>query len=248
MLSDLTRRQLGTLAVAAPNSGSMRMNVPTVVLVANFNPRIFQPFWLAKNGLISEKAAETAEIAIIHQEVTAFSMESLFQLTVERNRFSIERKIAPLVLICGTTMRIFGDLLPHTPINAMGINRVVHFHVGEAERERIGLRLAPRELWGDWGKAVTSGEGVKHGGLQSLTLIQRNVSDRPAGWIQAKVEPSVVIGGGRTGIYVEVNDHYQLTDPKQAEDPSEMMKLLNAVFDKSIKYAESIIDQIMSLR
>jgi hypothetical protein len=187
-------------------------------------------------------------VAIIHPEVTSFSAEALFVLTVERERFTIERRIAPLVLICDTVARIFTDLLPHTPIRAMGINRVAHFNVGEEARERIGLALAPRDPWGAWGKAVSSGQGVKHGGLQSLTLIERNVSDRPTGWTQAKVEPSLLIGAGRTGIYMEVNDHFEFVDPKQIADPREMMKLLTSQFDEAIKKADTIIDQIMSLK
>ena len=130
----------------------------------------------------------------------------------------------------------------------MGINRTVHFNVGQKERERIGLMLAPREPWGEWGKEVSSGEGAKHGGLQSLTLVQKNVSDRPAGWIQTKIEPSLRIGHGQTGIYMEVNDHYELTDPTQTSTPQAMMALLSKVFDDSIRRSERIIDQIMSLK
>jgi hypothetical protein len=39
--------------------------------------------------------------------------------------------------------------------------------------------------------------------MQSLTLIQRDVEDRERGWIQVKVEPSAVIRGGLSGIYVD---------------------------------------------
>lgn len=157
------------------------------------------------------------------------------------------RSVSPLILISDVTCRIFGDLLPHTPIGMMGINRSVHFDVGSA-REKIGNILAPKEPWGKWGEDVMRGEGKHHGGLLSMTIIQKDVDDRPAGSIQAKVEPSGVIGRGRTGIFMEVNDHYSIPDPSGATDALEIMDLLRNRFDSSIQRSEGIIDQIMSLR
>jgi hypothetical protein len=220
----------------------------SIVLLGSFNPKIFQPYWMAKHGLISDSEAEIADVAVIHPEIAAFMIEDLFTLQVHPTRFFIERNVAPLVLICDLVGRLFGDLLPHVPIHQMGINRTAHFNVGQEQRERIGLMLAPREPWGDWGKEVSSGEGPKHGGLQSLTLIQRNVSDRPRGWIQTKIEPSLRISHGQTGIYMEVNDHYELTDSSQTSTPEAMMELLVKVFDNSIRRSAGIIDQIMSLK
>ena len=46
-----------------------------IVIVGSFNPRIFQPFWLAKQNLISDEAAENAKITIIHPDITAFEIE-----------------------------------------------------------------------------------------------------------------------------------------------------------------------------
>jgi len=176
------------------------IDAAAIVLLGSFNPKIFQPFWFARHGLVSDDEADSANISVIHSDITAFEIES-FTLRVERERFALERKIAPLIVISDLAGRVFGDLLPHTPLRALGINRHVHFDVGDAEkRDRIGEMLAPRLPWGKWGEQVSSGEGAKHGGLLSLALIQRNVSDRPDGWIQAKIEPSVRLQGGRAGI------------------------------------------------
>ena len=65
----------------------------------------------------------------------------------------MDRAVAPLIRIADITCRIFGDLLPDTPIHQVGINRMIHFDVGsQSAREEIGLKLAPREPWGDWGR------------------------------------------------------------------------------------------------
>src|ERR1700683_3876568 len=156
------------------------ISAATIVLLGHFNPQIFQPYWLANYEVISEEEAETANINFALPEITRFSVEGEFTVQVEHQRFSIERAVAPLVRIADISCRIFGDLLPHTPIQQMGINRLMHFDVGDqAVREEIGRKLAPREPWGDWGRLVSTGEGLRHGGLQSLTMTQRELSDRP---------------------------------------------------------------------
>jgi hypothetical protein len=219
----------------------------SLVRVGNFNPTIFQPSWLVRHQLISGgAAADAADIAVIHPDVTAFAIENLFTLQVERERFSIHRSVAPYVLICDLVSRIFGDLLFHTPISKLGINFITRFDAGsQSIRDKIGELLAPRESWGDWGKLVSSGEGAKHGGLQSLTMIQKNVSDRPAGWVLARVEPSVLLKGGQTGISMEVNDHYELLESEH--DASAIVAILQEKFDSSIRNSCEIVDQIMSL-
>ncbi len=219
----------------------------SIVLIGNFNPTIFQPSWLARHGLITDGAAQSAAIAVIHPDITAFSIESLFTLQVERERLTLGRAAIPWVYGSDLIAKIFRDLLSHTPLSKLGINVLVHFDAGsQAKRDEIGEMLAPRAPWGEWGARVSSGEGVKHGGLQSLTLIQKNVTDRPGGWIQAKIEPSVRIRGGQSGIFMEINDHYEVYGT-ESEDAQAIVAILQDRYDSSIKNSAKIIDKIMEL-
>jgi hypothetical protein len=77
-------------------------------------------------------------------------------------------------------------------------------------------------------------------------MAQRDVPGRSAGWIQAKVEPSNVIGRGRSGIYVEVNDHYDLG--KMPDGADEIVEIVRTKFDASIANSDAIVNQIMSLK
>jgi hypothetical protein len=183
----------------------------------------------------------------VHPDITAFTVEGMFTFQVERERLSISRTVSPYILIADLVSKMFGDLLPHTPISKLGINFTVHFDVGTAaKREEIGLLLAPRGPWGEWGSLVSSGEGRKHGGMVALTLVQRNVTDRPAGWIQAKVEPSLRIKSGLSGIFMEVNDHYEVP-PGESQDARAIVQILQDHFDSSLANSRKIVDQIMSL-
>jgi hypothetical protein len=187
------------------------------------------------------------KIEIIHPEVSILESPSSFRLEVEQRRFVIRPlDDEPFVSVHDLVIRIFGEFLPHTPLDKMGINCTVHFNVRDAElRDAIGRKLAPQEPWGDWGPLIGSGEGHKHGGMRSLTMEQRNPDDRPQGWIRAKIEPSVRLVGDR-GVFMEINDHYE-TATSSETGASEMVDLLRDNFDKSVNRSFWIIDQIMRL-
>jgi hypothetical protein len=219
----------------------------SIVLRGSFNPSIFQPFWMARQGLITDEAAAAANVSVIHPEISNFAIEPEFILQVQTDRFAINRATAPLVQVADLCSRIFGDILPHTPISTMGINRSVHFSVGSPqERDRIGMMIAPRGPWGFWGEELGSDDPYTSGGLQSMIMINKKVGNREAGWIQAKIEPSQSIAKGESGIFMEINDHYAFKNT--ANDAVAMMTILQNRFDASIAYSDKIIDQIMSLK
>ena len=133
---------------------SPQIDRATIVLVGRFNPAIFQPAWFALHKMIGQKEAETADIELIHKEVSQFKLDQ-FEFQVLADRFAITsldthpEHIRDLVISC------FGQFLPHTPVRAMGINRAVHFDTGDFEvRDCVGGRLAPKDAWGAWGEEI----------------------------------------------------------------------------------------------
>jgi len=221
-----------------------------VVLVGNFNPPIVRPDWLEKHGLFGAGIADAAEIEVIHPEVSIFRMDwASFQ--VQKSRFVVRMEEAPFVQLQDLLVRTFRELLPHTPIWAMGINRQVDFRVPDMRaRDRIGTLLAPPEKWGEWGAQIRAEiDGVNdklHGGMASLTMQQKKLDDRPNGYINAKIEPSSRLPA-TSGVFVEVNDHYEVGDRKENVDAFEIVNLLEANFEKSIERSEWIINQVMAL-
>lgn len=216
-----------------------------IVMVGHFNPAIFAPAWFALHGLLPEKVAESAKLQVAHDQVTSFSADWL-TLQVTPDRFSAETEQSPCVRLSDLVTRVFKEYLPHTPAMRLGINRSVHFKVKSIdERIRIGRILAPVQPWGQWGERIE--QGSEPGGLRSLTMTQVAPGER-AGTdrINVTVEPSARIAEGRLGIYVNVNDHFEIdaTEPRSAE---RLMELLDRKFDASLKHSEAIIDEIMSL-
>ena len=218
----------------------------SLVLLGNFNPSIFTPAWFGWHDLLPEKTVDVAELQIAQPQITSFTADWL-EFNAVPERFSISTTQPPFVRLRDLGLRIFRDKLPHTPIHSMGINRQVHFLVNSLdERDRIGRLLAPVEPWGEWGKQLQP-DG-RHGGMTSLTMTQVNVEGRPPGGLRnVTVQPSKRVGQDSTGVYVDVNDHYTVEDPKNKEATTQIVNLLEREFEDSLLRAEQLIDNIMSL-
>ena len=217
----------------------------SIVLAGNFNPAIFTPAWFALHTLLPTGVAESAQLEVAHADATHFTADWL-NLSVTAERFSVDTVQSPDIRLRDLVLRTFQERLHHTPIRAFGINRSVHFLVrSREERDQIGRTLAPIEPWGSWAKLLDT-DGSK-GGMTSLTMTQVDPEDRPTGGrINVKVEPSLRVGDGQTGVYININDHYQR--PTESDGNTDiLMPLLDQDYENSIRRSDTIIDHLMSL-
>lgn len=170
-----------------------------LVLLGDFNPKIFQPLWFAAQNLIRVKEAEEADIKIISAEAVIFSLDWV-DIEVLRDRFTMKTIQEPYYDIvrdlCIGTFR----LLKHTPIRKMGINRDFHYRmVSEEQLHALGHKLAPKPLW----------EGILKKPLLHTITMESSREDGLTGYIRVKVESSLKI---RPGVYIHINDHYEVED------------------------------------
>lgn len=171
-----------------------------IILRGDFNPKIFQPAWFGNEGLITESEAESANIQIIHQEVTIFSLNWLqFEVSRDRVKASTTQTAYYEVLrdlIIGTF-----SILRHTPIYMLGINYDFHIKLNTREEwHNIGNALAPKKYWDNI---------LMRPGTRSLT-IEGERDDEYDGYFRVKIEPSTQID---PGIFFNMNDHYQVKEP-----------------------------------
>lgn len=221
-----------------------------IVIVGSFNPTIFTPDWFARHGLLNAKEAEASEVQVIHAQFSTFQIESLgLSLRVEPQRFQLQSTEAPYVALLDFVVRTFKELLPHTPLVELGINLEVHFDVGSHKaRDDIGEQLAPKKAWGDWASSLTTGSDPHRNGMTSLTMQEWKDDDRPRGFIRAKIEPSNYPGLSQTGIFMQINDHFEVQNKEHIMGGDEIMEILEKSFEISLGHSEWIIDQIMSLK
>ena len=217
----------------------------SIVLLGSFNPTIISPAWMEKIGLVTSAEANAATLHMIHPELATFTLGSK-NVQVEPNKFSVDSSEAPWVSILDIVLRLFGDYLPHTPVNRFGINRTVHFRVGTEEvRNRIGRRLAPLDVWGAWGAEIAESKFPTRGGFTSLTMFLPRSGD-VKGHAQATVQPSVAIPGS-AGVFVQVNEDFFSSAWKSEDGAIPAMTRLSQEFERSVAHAEWVIDQVMAL-
>lgn len=207
-----------------------------IVAIGAFNPMIFHPRWFADMHLLPKDEAESADVQIIHHDAAIFDADWL-SIQVLKNRFvaatSDPAKSHPLRdLVLGT----FG-ILEHTPVSAWGVNVHQHFRMrSEDEWHALGHRLAPKDTWN---------ELLEKPGLLSLTIFgKRTNSDATSA--QIKVEPSRKI---HPGVYIHVNEHYQLDADDNASQSDRMLRFLTGLsnsWDGFLSYCNSSTLKIVS--
>jgi hypothetical protein len=115
-------------------------------------------------------------------------------------------------MVFDLTIGIF-TLLPHIPVNALGINPAAHFPVpSERIWHKIGDSLAPKEhVWT---------ELFDNPGMKNLT-IQALRSEPFPGPLLISVEPSSKISNG---LFVAANWHYEVPKSKDGEQVTSFLK------------------------
>ena len=216
-----------------------------VVLLGHFNPSIFTPHWFGRYGVVSNREADAANIVFVLPEMVSFKIGSM-SISVDRNRFSIETFEAPWVSILDFVTKTFGEVLPHTPIDKLGINRQIEFNVHSEEiRNRMGRSLAPLGPWGEWGRMIGKSPQQLRGGFANLVM-QETWSDPPfRGYYQAHVKPSQTLGN--RSIFMLVNHHCEKLETKPDDGAQVIVNYLTKSFDGSLIHSEWIMDQIMKL-
>jgi len=205
----------------------------SIVLVGDFNPKIFQPAWFSAENLIRVTEAEAADIKIINPEIVIFKLDWL-EVQVTRDRCSfITTQDAYYEVVRDLCLGTF-KLLKHTPIQKMGINMDLHFKMRSIEEwHAVGHKVAPKELWN---------KTLKNAGLRSLT-IEGVREDGLKGYIRVKVEPSRRV---HPGIYIQINDHYETDDSGIGCET--IINILDLSWNRSFDKSEIIINDILSWR
>lgn len=218
-----------------------------IVVVGNFNPAIFSPDWLARNGLIGDADADTAREGdqgrqmIVSKQVVTFET-GWFALQVLNNRFSLTSKGALSPALKDLAVGIF-QLVPHTPVTAVGLNFMGDFKLtSEDGYHHVGDVLAPKDIW----NALYPDEC---GGLADLTIrIQHGTRGEPLETKDEKrisVQPSNKI---KFGVYLSYNDHHDLSVTEDNLRPAERVAtIIDNQWESSWHDAVRVFDLVLSM-
>ncbi len=206
----------------------------TIVLIGDFNPRIFQPFWFDSQNIIRAEEAENAKINIIHPDITDFNLDWL-NVQVSRERFVASTQKEPYYPFLYDLVLSTFRLLEHTPIRMLGINREMHFQLRSLDQwHGFGHQLAPKEIWKDL---------LESPGVKSITM-QGDVDRKGySGYVRVTVEPSIKVDPN--GVYFKINDHYDIKKDKRNIGCSEIVSILEKEYDNSISRSDKIIYSLL---
>jgi len=211
----------------------------SIVLRGTFNTRIFHPLWFLDHGLVGKSVAKMAENDdnfIIHESFCQLNFEWA-TIQIQPDRFlaktiddACDERLKDLVV---NTFILLG----HTPIEALGLNRSMHFEVKEeADWHKIGHKFVPKD--NTWDKLL------KNPGTRSV-MVQGERSDGEDGYIMIKVEPSSRLVHG---VLLDINNHLDFREKElKYENASKVSKILEDVWDESKNTFDEIINKILSM-
>lgn len=187
----------------------------SIVVVGSFNPTIFSPEWLERNGLIGGEDAEVArgsQNMVVSRHVAAFSTE-WFSLQVVENQFSLTSSGALSPAFKDLSEGIL-TLVPHTPVTALGLNFMGHYKMSsEADYHKVGDTLVPKGIWTGLIGTLTPGTADVTVKLQAA---KRGEEQTTPDEIKIQVQPSARV---KYGVFLSLNDHraaFAASDPKKA--------------------------------
>ena len=214
-----------------------------IVLIGRFNPAIFSSGWLLHIGAIDENAFSAADTRIIHPEIADIVLGNV-SINVTSEKFEILTSHEPFIKIYDMAEIIFKNL-SHTPVSKLGINLSLHFSLdSRAQQVELGRQLAPIEPWGTWGKSMESADPAKVGGLRVLVMEQSRPPDRDVGYRRVDIQPSTQVNP-TSGVYMAVNDHFEITGSMADIGAITAMNLLDTHFESSLEESRSIISSLM---
>ena len=225
----------------------MELSGISVVAAGAFNPAIFHPLWFAGKELVAENAIDEAlaKDFVAVRELSVFTADWLsVQVTLDQAVFSTVdqgrefdlRDLAKGVL----------DLLPETPVNAVGINADAHFRAGsEDDWHSIGDRFLPKDFWeplfeGEEWKRRPNGQAV---GMRSMTV--EAWREGISAWVRTEVAPSLRLMPH--GVYTGINAHFQLSVGDERGNGFVAARTIEERWDSTRQMERRLIDRILEI-
>lgn len=207
----------------------------SIVLLGSFNPDVFTVGWLLHHELIGQESVDRANPGLnIPFEVARINLKDCW-IVVEQNKLVISTTSSPYTFISDLALNILILLKSSCVVNKIGFNYEEHYIFSPREREDIGLALAPRAAWGDWGKALHNPDlSNPLNGLRTVTMKQSELSDRADGSINVTVGVSERV---ENGVEFKYNDHFNLFEDDES-DSDQDLKRKNKTKRKNIELPE----------
>lgn len=209
----------------------------SIVLLGSFNPDVFTVGWLLHHELIGQESVDSANPGLnIPFEVAKINLKDCW-IVVEKNKLIISTTSSPYTFISDLAVNILILLKSSCVVDKIGFNYEEHYVFSPKEREDLGLALAPRAVWGDWGRSLHNSDlSNPLNGLRTVTMKQGDLNDRVDGSINVTVGVSERVDNA---VGFKYNDHFDLFEDNGPEsDPSYDVKQKNKTKKQNVELPE----------
>jgi len=209
----------------------------SIVLVGNFNPKIFHPEWFIRHELIEKWDYLSSEVINI-PDLSRVELPSECLLEVLENRLIYRSTLKSNHLALKDLVTGTFSILSHTPVQQIGLNYSQTLKIPDkSDWLKFGLELAPTELWKKAAPYLDDfGDDEKSKiGLNSLKM-ELPRPDTHSGVVRAGITAKSI-----GTILFSINSHIDLQDGTA----SEMVSVVEDAWEDSLELSEVIINTIM---
>lgn len=211
----------------------------SIVLIGNFSPMMFQPYWFKHCNILSDEefnAIEKKKKTVVTDPLTFFETENLV-FRIEAKRLTIMAKKEPFELMLDTFERL-QEKLDSVLIEKYGINFSFHIELETPENYKaFGDVIAPKK---NWESLLSDAVDVKEkvSGLASLTMRKQT----EFGCINVKLESSAEY---RNAVFFDYNFHFE-GDPKEPFDILDVYDSISEKYNEFAEYAETVSQHLIN--
>lgn len=210
----------------------------SLVLIGNFSPMMFQPYWFKHCEILNDdeyNAIEKMGTTIVTEPLTAFETENL-AFKIEMKRFTIIAKKEPFELMLDTFNRL-QEKLDSVLIEIFGINYSFHVDLETPENYKIfGDVIAPKENWETLFSDAKDSDNNKSG---LASMIMRKITD--FGCINVKVESSANF---KNSVFFDFNFHFE-GNPKEPFDILDVNEKISQNYQYFAEYADKVTQKLI---
>jgi len=211
----------------------------SIVLVGNFNPKIFHPEWFIRKEIIEDWDYSNDKIINL-PDLTQLELPSSRKITVLLNQFTLRSSLASDHLALKDMVTSTFSILGETPTAQMGMNYTSVIKLSNKSNwMKFSRDLAPHKYWEQAVNYFDQIEQEKQDqlGLWDMTMNLPRPDDIP-GHIRAKI---TVTSASDHSLTFSINNHIEIDESAA----NTMVRILDEEWEKSLDLSKTLISNIM---
>ena len=216
----------------------------SIVLIGNFSPGMFQPYWFKHCGILDDYEFAAIERnkdkLIVSSAITAFETEN-FAFRIEEKRFTLIAKKEPFELLLDAFEKL-QEKLDSVLIEKFGMNFSFHVDFRTYDNlKKFGDVIAPKQYWSTLFCNMADDECNKSG-LATMTMRKQT----EFGCINVKIESSTHF---KNSVFFDFNFHFD-GNPDEPFDILDVNDAVNERFKEFTDYSDEItchlVDEVIN--